>query len=166
MSKKKICFIIAVCVISSGWNALHAQEKLIVHPTDGDASVWETALTNIGKMTFSDTGLTIQNTEGVPLKVFMYSGINKLTFGAGGSGIISNSFSPKLTLYPNPATEYIQLIGWDTTKSEEGIAIYSMNGEICYQADKWCGDPIKVSSLPQGTYILKVKNQSFKFRKL
>lgn len=166
MGKKKICFIIAVCAIGSEWNALQAQEKLIVHPTDGNASVWETALTDIGKMTFSDAGLTIQNTEGAPIKVFIYSEINKLTFGTGGSGITDNSLYSKLTLYPNPATEYIQLYGWNTTQAEERVTIYSLNGEICYQTDKWCGTPIKVSSLPQGTYILKVKNQSFKFRKL
>ena len=163
---KKICFIIAVCATCGGWNTLYAQEKLIVHPTSSDAPVWETALTNIGKMTFSDTGLTIQNTKGTPLKSFIFAEINRLTFGTGGSGIINNSISPELALYPNPAIEYIQLTGWDTTKPEEKVSIYSTDGKLCFQTDNWSGTPIKVSSLPQGSYILKIKNQSFKFRKL
>lgn len=166
MNKKKIYFIVAVCAINLGWNVLQAQEKLIVHPTGSDASVWEVAMTSIGKITLSDTRLTFKNAEGTTLKEFIYSDIHKLTFDLGGTDILNNKLSQELTLYPNPATDYIQIIGWDSTKPEERIAIYSTSGELYYQTDEWQGNPIKVSSLPQGSYVLKTKNQSFKFRKL
>lgn len=45
------------------------------------------------------------------------------------------------------------------------VVVYALNGTRCIGLAQWNGQPVDVSTLPQGIYVLKVDGASFKFRK-
>ena len=50
--------------------------------------------------------------------------------------------------------------------AEQGrIEVYALNGTQCLAVAQWSGQPVDVSALPKGIYVLKVGNASFKFKK-
>lgn len=165
MSKRKLSFIAVVCVLAGGGNVLKAQDKIVVRSVDSETSAWEIPLSDIRKITFSDTELKFVKTDD-SYRMYVYPFINKITFDLSGSVDIKNDILLSgLSLYPNPATGYIRIIGWDNAEKET-ISIYSMNGELADVIEDWCGAPINVTSLHQGFYILKINNKILKFRKL
>lgn len=70
-----------------------------------------------------------------------------------------------LTVYPNPASDYISI-----KNSVEGlmnVRIYSLDGAVLLTAQIFSSSQqINVSSLSKGFYLLKVNNQALKFMKL
>ncbi len=154
-----------ICAIACGWHTLRAQDKLVVYPANGHGSNWEKELSGIREITFSDTELTFIDTQGQAINTSAYQEISKIVFSLSGTSIPANQMAASLMLYPNPATDYLQVVGWDTDKKAD-IAIYSVNGQLLQSIHEWIGTPIPVSSLPHGLYIFKINDQSFKFRKL
>ncbi len=74
---------------------------------------------------------------------------------------------PRLTLYPNPATDYIsfRLEGTRTTTVErEPLLIIDQNGkEVLRLEDAREGNPISVSDLPSGTYFVRIAGAKSSF---
>ncbi len=66
---------------------------------------------------------------------------------------ISESQSPKLFLYPNPASDYIVL---SNLNNQNHIAIYSIEGKIMYSSLYISEEKISISSFPKGLYFVKV----------
>ena len=58
----------------------------------------------------------------------------------------------------------VSLDGW-TPGTVARATVYSVSGQAVYVDGAWDGSAIDVARLPQGIYILKVNNNSYKFRK-
>ncbi len=69
--------------------------------------------------------------------------------------------SQVISIYPNPSSMYIHVSGID----EEEITIADMSYQVVMKS-KPIQSEVNISSLSQGVYILKAKNQFFKFVKL
>ncbi|RZM18002.1 MAG: T9SS type A sorting domain-containing protein [Pedobacter sp.] len=66
--------------------------------------------------------------------------------------------STSISLYPNPASDFIYLQGTDTARG----SILNMLGQKVADFDMQSSSPINVSGLPQGTYLVKVEGLSAK----
>jgi hypothetical protein len=65
-----------------------------------------------------------------------------------------------IAVYPNPATDYIQL----TKADNSSYSIYSVNGQLVL-AGVTSGKPISVSNLVNGIYIIKAEGKAMQFIK-
>lgn len=163
MNKKR--FLTALTCIIAGGCMLHAQDLLVLYPSNSGDAPWETSLSEIGKVTFSDTGLAFVGWQGQTLCTQAYRDVNRIEFSLTGVGMAGHKAVPDLFVYPNPVVDYLNMAGWDAEEKAD-IAIYSITEQPFHAQKEWRGAPIPVSSLPQGLYILKVNDRSFKFRKL
>ncbi len=59
------------------------------------------------------------------------------------------------TVYPNPASDYLTLQGWNTN-DELIYSIYSADGKLVQAENQFMNQPIAVSDLKQGIYYLKL----------
>lgn len=73
---------------------------------------------------------------------------------------IGSTENDKLALYPNPATDYIQLSGANNTS----YTIYSVVGSAVVKGVT-NGETISVSGLPSGIYIFKAEGKAIQFIK-
>ena len=163
MNKKR--FLTALTCIIAGGCMLHAQDLLVLYPSNSGDAPWETSLSEIGKVSFSDTGLAFVGRQGQTLCTQAYRDVNRIELSLTGVGMADNKAVLDLFVYPNPVVDYLNMAGWDAEEKAD-IAIYSITGQPFHAQKEWRGAPIPVSSLPQGLYILKVNDRSFKFRKL
>lgn len=93
---------------------------------------------------------------------------DSIVFVVGDSGLVVTNVNPAflsydqaikndfdIQLYPNPTTH--QLIVQSTGDDKEGyFHIYSLNGQ-CVFAGTWLNNPLNVSHLPPGEYVLELK---------
>ncbi len=68
--------------------------------------------------------------------------------------IEDDSESPNFTIFPNPSSEYITITSDYPIKL---ISIFSMDGELILESKS---DKINITLLPQGVYIVQIKNLS------
>lgn len=75
-----------------------------------------------------------------------YNGINKI-----------NTTNNELNIYPNPTNSYIYI---NQSLRNTIITIYSVDGKVVIQLERFTGNEVDVSALPEGFYIIKI-NDSF-----
>lgn len=68
------------------------------------------------------------------------------------------------SVYPNPTTDYITVN--TGLNNEQVLSVYSSTGVLYLEFPCWTGEPLNVSSLPAGLYVICVNGQSLKFCKL
>lgn len=137
-------------------------DKLLLHLRDG-GQTQEVLLADLQKITFGADAFTML-VAGSTTEV-KYDAISKLTFGLKGSGVENVMSDSGLLLYPNPAVDCVNLQGWNA--SEPAVfSVYSVTGQCCLTISDWMGEPVSVSGLEKGLYIIKVNNNVFKFWKL
>jgi hypothetical protein len=70
-----------------------------------------------------------------------------------GTASVDDVFSSKLSIYPNPANEFVQI---STNESITGIEVYNLIGKRVISSSKLENNRIDVSNLSKGVYVLKV----------
>ncbi|SHL97061.1 Por secretion system C-terminal sorting domain-containing protein [Chryseobacterium carnipullorum] len=78
------------------------------------------------------------------------------------STVEHTSSDHKIVLYPNPTTDYIKIT---SVNSKEKYAIYSFSGQLVLSGEYTADKNIDVRSLPKGSYILTIRNQSIQLMK-
>lgn len=66
----------------------------------------------------------------------------------------------KLQLYPNPASDYLQISGSQTVSNSQ-YSIYDISGRVI-QSGVYNGNAISVSGIPSGAYILVLESDNLK----
>lgn len=150
------------CMFGFGVVTVFSQSTLLgIKKTDGSEK--NISLSALGKITFSENNL-ILNYPGGSNEVVAISSIRKLVFGAP-TGVSLSKVDKSIRIYPNPATDYIVLK--DVPEGEMCVSIFSVSGSPVLRLPlSSASQPIDISRLPQGLYILKVNNQALKFTKL
>lgn len=64
---------------------------------------------------------------------------------------------PELSIYPNPATETLQVSG---TTSDFQFTVLSLQGQVLLQGTATPQTPIRIAELPEGSYLLHVETQA------
>ncbi len=70
----------------------------------------------------------------------------------------------KLSIYSPANSNLIYVKGYELSKSYD-VTVYGSNGNTVMHDADWKGQPVDVSKLPNGVYIFKINNSTFKFRK-
>ncbi|KQS33293.1 T9SS type A sorting domain-containing protein [Dyadobacter sp. Leaf189] len=73
------------------------------------------------------------------------------------SKIIMVKNEPELSVYPNPARDYITVSG--LSKHEE-LSIFNMRGELVLKQQTGISKPVNISGLPVGVYTLKIGDRT------
>ena len=93
------------------------------------------------------------------------SAIKSITFGGDWTGIdgITAGLEAQggLHLRQNPVDDTLEVL----TTATGDLTVYALSGAKALTVKAWAGQPVNVSALPQGIYIVKVADQSAKFIK-
>lgn len=140
-----------------------------VHPVpayleiiQNDNSSEKVLLSLFSKLTATDAQTSIVMTSGT--LNFTTDNIRKMVWSDGASSVSTVIAKSNLTVYPNPATNYIVLHRPEA--GQESIRIYSVAGLQVLAIEAGAQDvTIDVSALSQGVYIVKSGNHVAKFSK-
>jgi|TARA_B110000902_G_scaffold76379_1_gene90827 hypothetical protein len=66
---------------------------------------------------------------------------------------VNDIFSSKISIYPNPANEFVQI---STSETITGVEVYNLIGKKVISSSKLTNNKIDVSNLSKGVYVLKV----------
>jgi len=108
----------------------------------------------------NDINLTAKNASN--LRLYFTNGgfnLNKLTFTNTVTGVEDDYIQPKLSIFPNPATDYITILG---KISGSKVLVVNMLGENLFETED---EIINISSIPSGVYLIKTDGQILKLIK-
>ena len=157
---KKTTLKWALCLTAFLWtSAGMAQTKVTL--TFQNASTQEIEVNAYGKIYFSNDYMYIDDGTAFPYS-FVVSDIRNMVFDELTSiqEIVTESFK----VYPNPVHNELYISGNDFRP--QPYQIFSADGRLLLYGESREGDPINVSILPTGLYILKINNSTFKISKL
>lgn len=160
VSMKKIMMKWLMCLmVVMAFSTTTAQTH--VKLTFQDASTQEIEVSSYGKIYFSDNYMYIDNGTAVPYS-FAVSNIRNMVFNeiTGIEDIVTETFK----VYPNPVHNELYISGNDFRSYP--YQLFSADGRLLLHGVSREGEPVKVSDLPTGLYILKINNSSFKISKL
>lgn len=138
-----------------------AMAQTNVKLTFQDASTQEIEVSAYGKIYFSDNYMFIDNGNALPYS-FAVSNIRNMVFDEvlGIHDLVTETFK----VYPNPA--YNTLYFSSNDFEIHPYSLFSIDGRLLLHGEVQNGDPISVSGIPAGLYILKINNTSLKINKL
>lgn len=136
-----------------------AQTKVTL--TFQNASTQEIEVSAAGKIYFSDNYMFIDDGTALPYS-FAVGDIRKMTFDEVAS--VNDITTETFKVYPNPVHNELYISGNDF--QAHPYQLFSADGRLLLQGESREGEPVNVSALPTGLYILKINNTSFKISKL
>ncbi len=163
MKKKLLLLLTVVLSLFATTSALAQQTDIIVHFRANVNSVPQT-LQNVDKFYFEGANVIFKMSDQTTVS-FVYSDIQKMTL---------NYTQPDLTdveelevvdgIFPNPVSDmlYFNFAG----EKDVYVQIFSANGQLLKADTLQSDDPIDVSALQEGLYIIKINDKTFKFSKL
>ena len=158
---KKHFYLIAFLILLSGTFCLKAQNSLIINLNDGTSS--NNLLSSLNKVTFSAGNMTISKKD-ASSSLYAISSIRNMNFGvySGVQDITENQSA--LSAYPVPACDFINLK--NTPEGQLHVKIYGLDDTVlksCILSDG--SQPIDISCLKCGLYLLRVNDTTIKFTK-
>ena len=164
--KRKLHLIATACLLACGLGTASAQSTRIQLQVVGadESEIWTGELSDVKWATFAQRSLTL---TGQDLTSVLYQtelpNVKRLVFYNPTAGIGDvTAEETDLRLVVNG--DLVSLDGWQPGTPVRAT-IYSVSGQAVYLDAAWDGSAIDVARLPQGIYILKVNNNSYKFRK-
>jgi len=164
--KRKLHLIATACLLACGLGTASAQSTRIQLQVVGadESEIWTDELSNVKWVTFPQRSLTLlgQDMTSVLYRTDLPN-VKRLVFynpTAGIGDVTAEETDLRLVVNGN----LVSLDGW-TPGTVARATVYSVSGQAVYVDGAWDGSAIDVARLPQGIYILKVNNNSYKFRK-
>lgn len=145
-------FALALCP-----SAMNAQQMVV--QTEGGNDTYR--LSDIRKILTSAEGLTVGE-SGKEAKEYSYPKIRKIVFDT--STAIA-AVKATLADFAAKVEEDGKAITWTGAEGPQEVALFDISGKMLRHATHQTLQRMDISSLPQGTYILKVGNHNFKFVK-
>ena len=127
-----------------------------------DGTVKEVVLANLNKITFPNPNMNLFY-KNFTSESLVISSVRSMIFSTP-TGVVS-AFENVLSVYPNPARNYIQLNNLRIEDKE--IKIFNASGALvkCNSTGSF-SQHVDVSDLSGGVYIIRVGNKMLKFIKL
>ena len=158
---KHIRFLLAAgALASAGAACLHAEKTVKVTAPDGTPT--RMALSTGTRISFPVTGAEIAN-PGEETVSIPYSRIQSISFDDTGLGVDRTVSNIALRVRRNPVESLLEVSGHNGAVARLSIA--SAGGARMIGIREWKGEPVDVSSLAPGIYILTIDNTSIKFIK-
>lgn len=127
-----------------------------------DGHVTDMPLVSVQKMEFSGETLTISSVNG-SVRDFRMPAIDKMWFETAVSGI-NASFSRsenKLLIHLTPVEDKVWISGAETGD----YSLMQIDGQVIRRGSYVSGNPLDVSDLQSGLYLLRVNGETCKLRK-
>jgi hypothetical protein len=139
-------------------------QNLVLKAKNGTITTKE--LGSVKRITFSNNNLLVNYLSG-PVETYPLTSLSVLSFKSTVTRIDQFSLSGKriMKIYPNPVKDVIHLVNAPDT--DFMVSIYRTNGVLALSTQfNSTSKSINISDLPNGLYLLKVNDQTFKFIKL
>lgn len=146
-----VVFYTAGCIVSLATNVLILQN---------DGTTKSTSISDISKITFSNGSINYSLKNGNSESTLI-SLISKITFDNSGS-VSTTLGDAKISLYPNPAKDYVSVSGIDGPTTVE---IFSLSGSQVIKETVDNNSTVDVSALPSGMYLVKFNGHTLKLIK-
>lgn len=156
MIKQKLFAGLALCALALGAHAASPDDTQ-VRVVSKDWSTKNYNIRDLNKIVFQDSELSIIFRNNQQSKA-AYSDLQKLMFVVQPSGV-EDVTTKRLSMKYMGGAIYVD--GW--TEGVANVALYDVMGRMYGMIKAWNGEPIDVSHLSQGVYILKIKGYSMKF---
>lgn len=158
---KKLYFFLLLSLFATFINTSRGKaQTLVVNKTDG--TTIPSLLSGL-RLMFSDGTISLTNSLGTVQ--YGMSDVTKFTFTSSSSSI-TNVIAPnlQLTVYPNPAREYIVLSGLER---QAQIQIFRLDGILMksLKNDDSSEQTLTITDLPSGIYLVKSNGEISKFIK-
>lgn len=136
---------------------LNAQ-SLIVKLYDGSEKTQE--LSSLQTMKFADSNLLVNTTDGESAS-YNISSIQKLYFKSTSTDVdVITDNTDDILFYPNPASDVIYI---KNCSENSLMSVFNIDGRLIYQTKiSTSTSSVNIQNLPQGVYLLKTNNQTFK----
>ena len=133
--------------------------ELVIRLNDNSETTWTHE--SLGNIYFDgENTLVVIENGSMTTHQYEVSEINKMYFKEDVS-ISDINFNNPVFIYPNPAKDFIRIIGIENQE----IEVLSADGKLIFKTIHE-GKDIDVSSLTQGLYLIKTKGQTLKFNKI
>ncbi|NPD44041.1 MULTISPECIES: T9SS type A sorting domain-containing protein [unclassified Lentimicrobium] len=142
---------------------LHSFGQQIIIETNSEQTITE-HIASIDHISFPKNNFVISRLDQSSRSLNLIS-IKKLYFDTTTAVNSINELTNTLEIYPNPASDFIQILNAPLDKTI--FSIYSLHGiEVLQSSLNSSSDIIDISSLVTGVYFLRISNQTYKFIKL
>ncbi len=158
---RKITLKLLLLMVLFSFGALQAQNSILEVMKWDNTSV-KIELSQLSKITFSgtDVNLNLKNGEVTSIPT---SEVRNFVFGTTTS-VNNRQQSRQMTLYPNPAVDYIRIT--DLSPDIQFVSIYSLSGQMIQQVPvSDTEETISVSHFRKGIYFIRAGNEVMKFSK-
>ncbi len=138
----------------------------IVHTGSGNATsnshtfsfTWRAPASNIGNVTFYCAG-NAANRNGMTSGDYIYT-ISQIVKPAALTGIEEGAFAKQVTVYPNPAVDYLQIENKSNLLPVMTVSILDLHGRLIEKRPNVGeNEKIKVGNLQNGLYLLKIETE-------
>lgn len=156
----KKCIFSVMLLLGITVSELNPQNTLNLKEKSGALSSF--ALNNIKKLTFDAGSITVNKKDG-STNVFNLSNIRYLNFSNATSVVKIVSNEKKLTIYPNPVTDQLNVQFESSIAEETKIQIIDMQGMLVYQQILSSQSGLNYSTIPvvnlkNGLYLCRLQN--------
>ena len=119
-------------------------------------------LSEIGKITFGDSGFTVNTQDGGATQ-FTFDAVKCIKLSEITTGINTTAISENC-LKPYFRNGLLGVDGWQTGRKARAT-VCDIGGATVISVDNWDGTPINTSGLTDGVYIFNADNNTIKFVK-
>ena len=114
-------------------------------------------------ITFAQDGINVLNGDKQLVATMPYEGAWSIQFMGVNAGVDQISVEKSFRLKENPVDAILEVVGYN-----EGVTtlrIYDMAGKMRIVDNNWDGNPVDVTALSPGMYLLSINNTTIKFIK-
>lgn len=148
----------ALALLTCG--AAFADDGLVMKVTQGEDNIQSVTVASGDILKFSDTEMKLMS-EDAEKASFALQQIQTISFESPSSvGILTDDAIRPLR---NPVGDTLEIAC--PPEKYGALRVCALNGTLMLRADAWKGEPVDVSSLSTGIYLVTVNNSTFKIIK-
>lgn len=154
--------IIAIATLLVTALGAHADDVVTVVTQDGQKSY---SMDKLARIQLNEDDLTVvdSNEKGT---TYAFDKVQKILISLSSTSLndATADSEPSLTLTVSKDGTEMYVGGWDSNHVAQ-LYVYDASGRSVIHSERWHGEKVDISTLPQGVYVLKAGTHTAKFRK-
>ncbi|MDE6652827.1 MAG: T9SS type A sorting domain-containing protein [Muribaculaceae bacterium] len=160
-SKFKRWVLPALAFTAISWTAGAAEPAVVVIDTDGARQ--EIALSNLDRVAFGASEVTLQPRDSQEPLRYAYSSVDRIMFNESTSALSALAADGRVVVWPTVTSSSVNIAG---APENTMVNVYGADGATVASATAADGTlSIDLSGVPQGLYVVAVGSQSVKILK-
>ena len=155
--RTRIIATIALLVTALGANA---DDVVTVVTQNGQKSY---SMDKLSRIQLNEDNLMVvdSNEKGT---TYAFDDVQRILISLDATAVNDATADGKLTLTVSTDGTEMCVDGWDSSQMAS-LRVYDASGRSVMNSERWQGETIDISSLPQGVYVVKAGTHTAKFRK-